>query len=158
MKPVFEYTIYSEAVTINAPVETVWHVLLDLDHYPRWNPFTWQIGTPERPDRQLRMGTAVDLHVRFAHWGERVQQERVALLEPPFRLGWGMTVGTPFLLKALREQRLEVVDAHTCRYQTWDAFSGVLTPLVVGLFGRDIRAGFNAVAGALKRESESPCV
>lgn len=152
---VFEHTIYSDTVTIHAPVERVWQVLLDLDRYPRWNPFTWQIDTPEAPDRQLRLGTPVDLHVRFARRGERVQQERVAVLEPPFRLGWGMTMGAPFLLRALREQRLEVIDTHVCRYQTWDSFSGLLTPVVVALFGHDIRAGFNAVAWALKQEVES---
>jgi hypothetical protein len=151
---VFEHTIYSEAVTINATIEQVWQVLLDLDAYPQWNPFTWCIGTPEAPDRSLRMGTPVDLHVRFARRGERLQQERVALLEPPFRLGWGMTLGAPWLLKALREQRLETVDAQVCRYQTWDAFAGVLAPVVVGLFGKDIQDGFNAVAWALKREAE----
>lgn len=159
MKPVFEHTIYSECVTIQAPVDRVWQVLLDLDRYPQWNPFTWQIGTPEAPDRQLRLDTPVDLHVRFARRGERVQQERVQIIAPPFRLAWGMTMGAPILLRALREQRLEVTGPNSCRYQTWDAFSGLLTPLVVGLFGRDIQTGFNAVAWALKREAEaSPSV
>lgn len=150
----FEHTIYSDTITIAAPAERVWQVLLDLDNYPQWNPFTWQIGTPEAPDRRLCMGTPVDLYVRFARRGERLQREYVELLEPPLRVGWGMTMGATFLLKTLREQRLEVVDENTCRYQTWDAFSGMLTPIVVSIFGKDIRDGFNAVAQGLKREAE----
>ena len=40
-------------------------------------------------------------------------------------------------------------------YQTWDAFNGLLTPLVVKLFERDIVDGFNACAHALKEYCEN---
>ena len=34
------------------------------------------------------------------------------------------------------------------------SFSGVLTPVIVGFFGEDIKAGFNGVAYALKGRAE----
>ena len=41
------------------------------------------------------------------------------------------------------------------RYLTADAFTGLLTPLVVLLFGGLVRGGFNAMAGALRERAEA---
>ena len=54
-----------------------------------------------------------------------------------------------------REQRLESLSESRCRYTTTDAFTGVLTPLVVLSFGGLIRHGFNAMAVALKERAEA---
>ena len=144
----FRHTIYSRKVTINAPAERVWAVLTNLERYPDWNPFTFQVlGT-------LETGRPVELHVRMGKRGDTVSTETVQAIEPGRMLSWGMTMGMAVFLKARRDQQLQRIDDHTCSYQTWDAFSGLLTPIVVALYGRDIQQGFNAVADALKRYCE----
>ncbi len=143
-----ERVIASEKIHINAPIERVWAILLDLPRYSQWNPFTYRV------DSTLVVGDPVDLYVRMRKRGERVQREYVRTVEAPTTLSWGMTMGHAVLLTALRKQTLERIDAKTCSYQTTDAFSGALTPLVTYLFGEDIEEGFNAVARALKAHAE----
>ena len=76
------------------------------------------------------------------------------------RVDTNFEVGSPVDLHVTlgplkREQRLEPLGATRCRYLTADAFTGLLTPLVVLLFGGLVRGGFNAMAVALKERAEA---
>ncbi len=141
--------IYSDIVAIETPREWVWSILVDTAHYSDWNPFTFRVDTT------LLEGDPVDLYVHMPIRGDRLQIETVSRVQQPEILAWGMTVGCQLLLKAERQQRLRATSPFTCEYQTWDAFSGLLTPLVTSLFGTDIVNGFNAMAYALKLQAES---
>ena len=142
------YTIRSDPVTIEAPVETVWRVLTDFDRYGEWNPFTPHVKA------ELTMGARVDM--RVAMGALRLKQtEFICGIEPPTRLAWRTTIGARWLLHAVREQRLDVLGDATCRYATSDEFRGLLMPVVILLSGGFARRGFNAVAVALKRRAES---
>ena len=145
----FKKTLFSDLVVINAPREWVWSVLLDLPRYGEWNPFTYRVDTT------LDIGDPVDLYVRMPIRGDRMQKEYVRIVESPSTLAWGMHMGSRLLLKAQRQQQLDAIDKTRCTYQTWDAFSGLLTPVVTGLFGADIVNGFNAMAYALKQRAEA---
>lgn len=142
------YTIRSDPVTIEAPVATVWQVLTDFDRYGEWNPFTAHVKA------ELTVGARVDMRVTMGAFRLK-QTEIICALEPPRRLAWRTTIGARWLLHAVREQRLEVLDDATCRYATSDEFRGVLMPLVIMLSGGFVRRGFNAVAVALKRRAEA---
>ena len=140
--------IYRGEAWIDAPPEAVWAVLVDLDAYPSWNPFTPRVRST------LEVGDPVELTVRLPPWGTRRQVERIRRREAPWALDWG----SDFLLggalvRALRTQRLEPVDGGT-RYVTEDVIEGPLAPLVGLLFGRALERGFGAVPGALRREVE----
>ena len=100
------------------------------------------------------MGNPLTLHVRMPLRGDRSSVEYVKCMDPNKTLSWGMTMVNRYLLVALRDQKVEAINANQCTYQTWDAFSGFLTPIVIGLFGRDMLNGFNGVAHALKRYCE----
>ncbi len=149
----FKKTIYSNKVTINAPKEKVWQVLCDLEKYPEWNPFTYQVIG------ELALGKTVDLHVKMPIRGDRISYETVMCIDNDTTgentLAWGMTMGSPLILTARRDQYLETINEQQCSYQTWDAFTGLLTPLVTGLFGKDMLNGFNAVGLALKEHCEN---
>lgn len=140
----FNHTIYSDKVTINAPIQEVWDFLCDLKNYPNWNPFTYQV------DGHPVLGAPVKLHVRMPIRGDRISTEIVKCAEMDKTLSWGMTMLHPALLIAQRDQKLIAINDRQCTYQTWDAFRGLLTPLVVGLFGKDMENGFNSVAFALQ--------
>ena len=142
----FKHTIYSDKVTINASKEEVWETLIDLDSYPDWNPFTNPVIG------KVELGHAVELHVKMPIRGDRISTEYVESADINTTLAWGMTMGASWLLVARRDQKLEAINEHQCTYQTWDAFSGLLTPLVVALFGKDMLNGFNSVGHALKKK------
>lgn len=142
------HTISSHKVEIAAPIELVWEILLDLDSYGEWNPFTYRVDTT------LKIGDPVDLYVRMPKRGDRMQTEQVRIVEEPNTLSWGTKLGFEFLLKAQRYQCLKSIDDNRCEYSTWDDFDGALTWLVVGLFGEDMLNGFNNMSYALKERAE----
>lgn len=143
----FHHLISSDPVEIEASAERVWDILVDVARYGEWNPFTTRVET------DFEVGSPVDLYVTLGPFKLR-QPERIEAVDPPHLLVWSTKVGARFLVSARREQRLETLGKTRCRYLTTDAFTGVLTPLVILLFGRLVRRGFNDMARALKRYAE----
>jgi len=144
----FEHTIRSEKVTIDAPVEVAWRILTTFDEYGEWNPFTPSVKA------DLRLGGKV--HMRVAMGRYRLPQtEIIETLEPPTRIAWGTTMGPSWMLNALREQRLDALGDGRCTYVTRDVFKGLLVPLTMLVAGRIVERGFNAVARALRDRAEA---
>lgn len=143
-------TIIESAIDIDAPPERVWSILVDLASYAEWNPFTPRI------DASLRPGEPVVLHVAMKPGKKLLVQKESCTVNDPARheLGWGMTMGPAFVLRAQRIQRLTPLPSGGTRYWTGDSFAGVLTPLVMALYRSDIQRGFDAVARALKQRAE----
>lgn len=144
----FSGTVSSDSVEIEAPARRVWGILVDVERYGEWNPFTTRVDT------SLEVGSPVDLYVTLGPFRLR-QPESIQDVVPPHLLAWGMVMGARWLLETRREQRLEPLSDTRCRYITTDAFAGILTPLVVLSFGGLIRRGFNAMAVALKERAEA---
>ncbi len=142
------HVVSSDSIEIEAPVHRVWGILVDVGRYGEWNPFTTRVDT------SLEVGSPVDLYVTLGPFKLK-QPELIQDVVPPRLLAWGMVMGAYWLLETRREQRLESLGDARCRYTTTDAFTGVLTPLVVLLFGGLIRRGFNAMALALKERAEA---
>ena len=145
---IFRYIVSSDSITIEAPAQRVWEILMDVERYGEWNPFTTRVDT------SLEVGSPVDLYVTLGLFKLK-QPEQIQAVDPPSLLAWGMIMGARWLLVTRREQHLEALGETRCRYTTADAFTGVLTPLVVLLFGGLIRRGFNAMARALKERVEA---
>ena len=143
----FKHLISSDIVEIEAPIERVWDILVDVGRYGEWNPFTTRVKT------DFEIGSPVDLYVTLRPLKLK-QPERVEAVDRPHLLAWGTKMGAGILLSARREQRLERLDERRCRYLTTGALTGLLTPLVMLLFGRLVRRGFNDMAWALKRHAE----
>ncbi len=144
----FKYTVKSDQLTINAPQQLVWKILLDFPRYPEWNPFTYQVITT------LKVGDPVDLYVNMPKRGKRMQREFIQSVSAPNHVAWGMHMGAPWLLQALRTQHIDAITDQSCLYYSNDHLEGLLTPLVKLLFGHPIQIGFNSVAQALKRRAE----
>lgn len=140
----FATAIRAEA-EIEAPIEKVWRVLADIPNYGAWNPFTPRIDT------NLALGTPVVLHVAMKKGKPLlVQTEIMSRYEEGKLMAWGDVMGAAPLLKFERIQELTVLSATRTRYFTEDAFSGLLVPIVMGLYGKDIQRGFSETAEALK--------
>lgn len=132
---------------IEAPAHAVWRVLVDLDGYGRWNPFTPAARST------LEVGAPIDMKV--ALWsGLRDQRELIRAVEPDRRLCWGARIAGG-LVHGERCQTLEPLGPDRTRYVTEDRISGPLMPLVMVLYGRSMRKGFEGVARGLKAYCES---
>ncbi|MEM7548678.1 MAG: SRPBCC domain-containing protein [Bacteroidota bacterium] len=133
--------------TINAPIEVVWDILENFDNYHTWNDFcpkaetTKVIGDPfvmtvyMKPDQK-----------------PIIQKETFSDYEPLKRVGWSLDWG--FWLKTHRIQDLKKLDDTKTHYYTEDKFWGLLTPLVMALYRKDVQRGFDFVAKALKDKAE----
>ena len=138
-------------IEIDAPASLVWTILADLEHYREWNPFT-----PKVQATLGVMGSEVVLHVDMKPGSRIVQKERLSAFDPAAReLGWGMQMGHPAVLKANRVQRVTERGPARCHYFTCDSFSGLLVPIVMGLYGAHIQRGFDGVARGLKARAEA---
>lgn len=135
---------------IQAPIERVWSILIDLERYPEWSPFVIKV------DGTLTLGTMLGLHVAMTP-GKKplLQWEKLSKREEGRELSWGTVMGHPLLLRAERYQRLTRLSDNETRYETSDDFEGALVPLVFALYRAKIQTGFDATAIALKKRAES---
>lgn len=134
---------YVAECEIDAPVETVWAVLVDVDRYGEWNPFTPIAQTT------LTVGAPIDMRVRMDGLGITVsQRETIRAVDENARLVWGMDMLLG-LIRAERTQTLTALSNGRTRYRTEDVIEGPLEPLVRLLMGGSIQRGFEGVARAL---------
>lgn len=137
----------SAGLNIHAPAETVWQVLVDLERYPEWNPFTPRI------ESSLVVGDPITIHVRMRPGRQQIEHEHVTRFIPGREFAWG-TLFPAWLMQAERVQRVEALGPLDCSYYAYESFSGLGLPVVMGMKA-DIQRGFDAVALALKQRAES---
>jgi uncharacterized protein YndB with AHSA1/START domain len=138
---------HSESL-INAPSERVWQVIMDLDRYPDWNPYTIAMKST------LQIGAAMDMTVKMNDLITLDQTEYIRVLEQGHKVCWGINTDTPEFNSGERCQWLTPVDSGGTHYVTEDLIEGTANPLVTALFGNDVQVGFDAVAVALKKRAE----
>lgn len=145
------------SISIDAPIDVVWAVMLDTGRYGEWNPFIVRADTGSPP----QVGNPIRLHVRWAHGGGTVSPERITALEPPSggdtrRAALAYVYeGVPArlrLVRGTRWQRLAQPAGGPTSYDTVEEFSGPLVRLAGP--GR-VADGFRRHAEALKHRAES---
>ncbi len=148
----------SAGIDIDAPLELVWQVMLDVDAYGEWNPFITRADCASPP----RVGDPIRLHVTFGDGTKVISPERIRSVVPPYDDPSGVAratlayvyEGLPSrlrLLQGTRWQQLAQAGGAT-RYETVEIFSGPLVRLAGP--GR-VADGFRRHAEALKARAES---
>jgi hypothetical protein len=146
-------------VEIEAPLDVVWSVVLDVDRYPEWNPFVVRAECASPP----AVGDPIRLHVRWANGRSATSPERISAVEPPEVAADGVRraalayvyEGLPArlgLVRGTRWQRLSQPDGGPTTYDTVEEFAGPLVPLAGP--GR-VAEGFARHAAALKVRAAS---
>lgn len=144
-----KHTLYRAEVVIDATPEQVWAVLMDLDAYPLWNPFTIAMKS------ELKLGAVMDMKVAMQPWLVLDQAEHIRVLKPNYKVCWGIDTDTGEYSRGERCQWLEVIGPNQTRYITEDLIEGKVTPLVTQLFGASLKRGFSGVAQGLKQRVEA---
>ena len=148
----------SASVSIDAPIDGVWAVMLDTEAYGEWNPFLERLECPQPP----KVGDPIVLHVRWANGKTARSPERITALDPPSRDEEGVTTarlsyeyeGLPSklgLVRGVRHQRLRQKDGGLTSYDTVEEFSG---PLVRFAGPGRVAEGFARHAAGLKKRAE----
>ncbi len=148
----------SASITIDAPLELVWEVMLDTEAYAEWNPFV------ERAETAIpaAVGNPIVLHVRWANGRTTRSPERISGIEPPTTIDGVTTAGLSYvfegwpaklgLVRGVRHQVLTQAPGGPTTYDTVEEFSGPL----VELAGPDrVADGFRRHAEGLKARAES---
>jgi alpha-tubulin suppressor-like RCC1 family protein len=143
------HVLHHSEATINAPPELIWDIILDLDSYPEWNPYTIAMQST------LKVGDAMVMTVKMSDLVTLTQTEYIRVIEPGHKICWGIDTDTPELNSGERCQWLEPKADGTTRYVTEDLIEGTLNPIVNALFDQDVQTGFDAVAASLKTRAEA---
>lgn len=138
-------------ISIHAPAQIVWNILMDFDRYQTWNPFM-QISGVAKQGNILKTAITLD--------GQKPQAFRPKILElvPEQSFRWlghlfvkGLFDGEHFFI-------LEPVAENETRFIHGERFSGLLSGVILNLIKEKTIAGFEKMNAALKQEAERQVV
>jgi hypothetical protein len=131
-------------ISIQASVDKIWRILLDLPMWPLWNT------TVERTIGTIESGRSVTVYVKQNPG--RAFPVRVTELDAPRRMVWAG--GMPFgLFKGVRVYELTALTEDTSTFSMKENYSGPLAGLIVKSIP-DLQPAFVEFAECLKREAE----
>ena len=137
-------------VTIQAPAERVWAILIDFPSYPSWNPFVREIlGDPVPGSR---------LTVRLSQGGSSVTtfHPRVKAARPNQELRWLGRLGIPGLFDGEHSFTIAPAPSGGVSFSQCESFRGLLVPLVWRTLDRKTRAMFERMNEAIRARCEHP--
>jgi hypothetical protein len=140
-------------IEINAPVQKVWDIIVDLERYSEWNTFT-----PRMSARKVVVGEEFDLDCQMTEKQLLRDEHEVFLSYEPeqYKVCWGTsrTRGRPGI-KSFRWQICEPRDQSRTHFVNYEEFHGVLAPVVNFLYGKKLKRAFEVYCQALKKRAES---
>lgn len=140
-------------IGINAPVQKVWDIIVDLERYAEWNTFT-----PRMTARKVVVGEEFDLDCQMTEKQLLKDEHEVFLSYEPeqYKVCWGTsrTRGRPGI-KSFRWQICEPRDEGRTHFINYEEFHGVLAPVVNFLYGKKLKRAFEVYCQALKSRAES---
>ena len=137
---------------IDADLDTVWAVLMEVESYPEWNPFTTSVRTT------FALGSPVDMQVALNGPGKRCRRQVEYITgydAAAHRFSWGTHVGPGWFITADRWQQLTDLGDGRTRYETSDEFTGVGVGFMLALMEQKVRRGFEGIARELKTRCET---
>ena len=139
----------AHTLDVAAPAGTVWSVVTDLDRYPEWNPFVVACRST------LAVGSPIAMRVRVLPFVAQPQRETIFEHVPGRLLRYGIAPLPLGALASSRSHEVEAIADERARYVSRFELRGWLAPLVEGLLGRRLAAGFAAMSTALVTRAET---
>lgn len=139
--------IIDRTLEIDAPADVVWEVISDLPRYGEWNPFCIAVKSTLKP------GDPIDMQVKLMS-RPQFQREFMIHCEPGQGFAYRMKPVPGGALSSHRSHAITAVDAQSSRYRSYFHMRGWLLPLVGGLLGRRLQAGFAGMNQGVKQRAE----
>ncbi|KAK7045484.1 hypothetical protein VNI00_007737 [Paramarasmius palmivorus] len=165
--------VVADSIKIDAPIDKVWEILLDFKSYNEWNPFVRKqiLVDPKTrqplPNQTLTVGNHVYMYPvhlppsldasELWPW-QRTNSTSVVItyLDPAnHRVAWRTTGMPSFLLDAERWQIVSVEADGKVRYESYEAFRGVLAYVVKLFVGAHLKTAVKAMAEGIKTRAEA---
>ncbi|MSQ12077.1 MAG: SRPBCC domain-containing protein [Dehalococcoidia bacterium] len=138
------------SVDINAPPETVWHVLTDFPAHNARNPHIRHLSGALAPGRRVRVVSRVLPGVWL------VFHPKLTVVAPPRELCW---TGGAYLIPGLFDTQhrflVELLDDVRTRFTQQEQFTGLLSPVLGPIAVAVARRGFKTMNAALKARIEA---
>jgi uncharacterized protein YndB with AHSA1/START domain len=136
---------------IAAPPEAVFDVILDVDRYPEWNPFTPRMTMHTD---ELAVGEEFELDCQMTDTQLLAEEREVVLAldreKLHFCMGTSRTRGRPGI-RSFRWQKCEPAADGGTRFVNYESFHGPLGPMVHFIFRRRLKRAFEQYCGALEQ-------
>jgi len=137
-------------VTINAPPNDVWKVLVDIDRYPQWNRYaTSAVG-------ELRVGGEVEISVPRQGEKRRAVNNRVTELVVDQRLRWRSLSWYRLLVYGRRCRHLEAQPDGSTLFREVETMHGPLAGVIQRAMATQLLLGLQTECDSLKQEVERP--
>ena len=136
------------SITIDAPMQTVWQVLTDLEQYPRWNPFI------QKSSGTLAVGEHLENELHLPGQKPQTFRPKLLVVESNKELRWLGSLGIPRIFDGEHYFQLEAINPQQTRLVHGEHFRGILVGLIMRQIGEATKAGFMAMNQALKKEAE----
>jgi hypothetical protein len=140
-------TIHTE-IGIGAPAARAWDILADIDKWPDWNPFARVRG-------RLQVGEQLEVEIRPPGKSPMTFRPTVVKLEPGRELRWLGHLGVRGIFDGEHGFRVVPEDAGRCRFEQFEAFSGLFARPILWKVEASTRVGFEAMNRMLKRRAET---
>lgn len=157
------------SISIDAPKQKVWDILLDFASYKEWNPYIRKqeiisdddkihlLPPKAAPGRRIRLR----LHVPptmddTSTTGSTTEEILTHVDEASFRLAWRFATPARWLISAERWQILQdgrPGDQRTI-YETWEFWGGLLAYVIRFFMRTKLQNSFDAMSRALKDRAE----
>ena len=134
-------------IVINAPIETVWNVLIDFNAYPNWNPFITSIK-----GRKV-VGKTLQISLKTSKGKEMYFEPRVIKFSENDEFRWRGILGIRGIFDGEHYFILEYLETHQTRLMHGEFFSGILTGIMNNLL-KDTQQSFIEMNNALKLRCE----
>ena len=139
----------SATITIDAPIETVWQVITDVNAYHEWNPLI------PSAQGEARTGSSIDMLICPPGLMRRQALVKVLAVEPKREFRWLGRWGLPWILDGNHAFHLEALGPAQTQLTQKEKFSGILAiPFAPAVVPR-MTQGFEAMNKALKARCEA---
>ena len=136
-------------VLIEAPITTVWSILMDFEQYPSWNPFIQKI------EGQAIVGQAIKAVIHPPNQNPMTFKPTVLVNETEKEFRWRGKLFVRGIFDGEHYFILEKVGSTTTKLIHGEKFSGILVGLIMRSIREDTLKGFNRMNEALKNRAEN---
>ncbi|MEX0662542.1 MAG: SRPBCC domain-containing protein [Balneolaceae bacterium] len=135
-------------IRINAPVSSVWSILIDFQRFPEWNPFITEASG------HIEEGTQLKIHIEPPNSSGMTFKPTITKIKQERELRWLGRVLIPGIFDGEHIFELKPINEKETQFVQREKFKGVLVPFLWKSLHKNTRQGFEEMNAALKKRAE----